>query len=676
MTGGSRSNPGRWLRRRSGRPGPRAFGAPQVRPDTERESDPGGTLPGSPPAQGTTAGETEPPLAETLDQPGSVPAVPASSAGARSGLPVIPEVVLESVIGRGGQGSVYRGRQTYLEREVAVKVLEAEADSPFGQRFRREARILAGMEDPSIVSCYQAGVTEEGRCYIVMEFIDGPDLKGWVDERGPMSAVQALGLTREMARALEYAHSKGIIHRDVKPQNVLLRRAAEDGTEGPRPMLADLGLARSSIDEGLNVMATATGAIMGTPLTMAPEQLDRPGGVDFRADIYGLGCVLFFALAGRPAFSGLGAAEIFRRKALEEPPSPAEENATVPPAICRLTQWMMAPEAARRPQSYGELIGRIDSELEALGGSRPRTSSRPRMALVGLGVMAASVALVLLVLDPPGGAGEGGEIEARGASLDEPGEDGVTRERPGGGAALPIGAGPETVSGAASERSEGMDPGPGEVEEPAGNEDPVSQREWPEPLELSGEGLELLAQEGAEQWMEELSDESSAPPGWESDVRGWGQYDLGSVYLEQAFAGVSGSVEVVATSPLPLGDFELSGEFRVLQEGSAPAQVGLEVGFEGGRRLHVLLRNEGSQAQLSARWVGEPASEPLLEETVEEARDTAWRSLVLTCSGGELRLVLDGSEPVRLEDGLVARELGLVRGSGTPYWQGLRLDPR
>src|SRR5262249_31781151 len=154
-------------------------------------------------------------------------------------------------------------------------------------------------------ACHTAGTTPSGQSYLVMELVDGPNLLSWIAEHGALAAPAALRLTRQLASALGHAADLGVIHRDVKPQNVLLETPTSTSLDlgfPSVPKLVDLGLARMAHETG-NQGLTSPGAVMGTLATMAPEQFDTPDAVDFRADIYGLGCVLYHMLTGEPAFT-------------------------------------------------------------------------------------------------------------------------------------------------------------------------------------------------------------------------------------------------------------------------------------------------------------------------------------------------------------------------------------
>jgi predicted Ser/Thr protein kinase len=323
---------------------------------------------------------------------------PAPEPGAAVPRPTIPEVELDAEIGRGGMGVVYRGRQTYLDRQVAVKLLlvdRATADDEYVKRFQREAKILAGLSHPHIVACYSAGITTDRHPYLVMEFIDGPNLKHWVAEHGPLKPQDAVRVVRELAQALGHAHQNGIIHRDVKPENVLLAKREGDTSDFPfQAKLVDLGLARPQ-GTGSDMNLTGTGQVMGTPTTMAPEQFDDPEGVDFRADIYGLGCVLYHALIGRPAFEGRTLAAIVTAKVSGAAPNPTAVVSGLSPAIGTLVADMLAKSREARPQSYPALIARCDA---LVSGKAPAGGSPlPWVVIGGVGVAAAAVLAVLMM---------------------------------------------------------------------------------------------------------------------------------------------------------------------------------------------------------------------------------------------------------------------------------------
>ena len=203
---------------------------------------------------------------------------------------------LESVIGRGGMGEVYRARHLRLtNRLAAVKVLPASLaiESDFLQRFEHEANSAASLDHPAILPVWDYG-EHEGQPYLAMPFIPGGSLKEYLEQHGPLSPAEALGLFAPIAEALDYAHSRGIIHRDVKPANILLR---EDG----RPLLADFGIAKA-VESGQSQGLTRAGSTIGTPEYMAPEQIE--GKAEPRSDLYSLGVVLYQMLTGHVPYEG------------------------------------------------------------------------------------------------------------------------------------------------------------------------------------------------------------------------------------------------------------------------------------------------------------------------------------------------------------------------------------
>ncbi|MEZ5385371.1 MAG: serine/threonine-protein kinase [Prosthecobacter sp.] len=220
--------------------------------------------------------------------PGTSPAAPWEPPTPEHLAEMLPQYQIETLIGRGGMGAVYKGRQSSLKRPVAIKLLPAElsANADFTSRFEREAQTLASLSHQGIVAIFDFGQTNEGHLYFVMEFVDGTDLAHLLHGQR-LEADQALELTMQICEALHYAHSQGVVHRDIKPANVLITR---DG----RAKLADFGLARPL--SAIHTQLTATNAVMGTPDYMAPEQWQ--GKADHRADIYALGVMLYEMLTG------------------------------------------------------------------------------------------------------------------------------------------------------------------------------------------------------------------------------------------------------------------------------------------------------------------------------------------------------------------------------------------
>ena len=201
---------------------------------------------------------------------------------------LFPQLEVKELIGQGGMGAVYLARQKGLDRLVALKLVRPrEADPTFAERFVREAKAMARLSHPHVVAVFESGEAG-GLPYLVMEYVDGVTLRDAMRER-KLSPAEALAIVPQICDALEYAHAQGVVHRDVKPENILLGR---DG----RVKIADFGLAKVTDPAGVSL--TGTRQAMGTPHYMAPEQWEKPGEVDHRADIYALGVVLYELLTG------------------------------------------------------------------------------------------------------------------------------------------------------------------------------------------------------------------------------------------------------------------------------------------------------------------------------------------------------------------------------------------
>ena len=207
---------------------------------------------------------------------------------------LLPDYDIEKLLGRGGMGAVYKGRQKSLDRPVAIKILSAtldESDQGFAERFKNEARALGKLKHPGIVGVYDFGTAADGLLYIVMEFIDGTDVAKMIAQKGRLHTDHAMAITAHVCDALAYAHSQGIIHRDIKPANIMV---GYDGVV----QVADFGLAKVSID-GQTLGLTQSGMAMGTMHYMAPESLTLGTSVDHRADIYAMGVMLYQMLTGK-----------------------------------------------------------------------------------------------------------------------------------------------------------------------------------------------------------------------------------------------------------------------------------------------------------------------------------------------------------------------------------------
>ncbi len=220
---------------------------------------------------------------------------------------------LSHLVARGGMAEVYRARDQLLDRPVALKVLfpELSVDRSFVERFRREAQAAANLSHPNIVPVFDWG-EDNGTYFIVMEFVDGRALSSILRTAGPLHPDRAAEIAADVAGALSYAHRHGVVHRDVKPGNVLI---TEEGTI----KVTDFGIARAvNTEESL----TQTGAVMGTATYFSPEQAEGMG-VDSRSDIYSLGVVIFEMVTGRPPFLGDTPVAVASKHVREHPPRAA-----------------------------------------------------------------------------------------------------------------------------------------------------------------------------------------------------------------------------------------------------------------------------------------------------------------------------------------------------------------
>jgi serine/threonine protein kinase/tetratricopeptide (TPR) repeat protein len=253
----------------------------------------------------------------------------------------LDDIEILGVVGRGAMGIVLKGRQPELQRIVAVKVLRPELSSSGAarQRFAREAQAAAAIQHPNVMPIH--AVHSQGRLpYLVMPYIACESLQQKLDRQGPLELVEVLRIGIQVAQALAASHAQGLIHRDVKPANILMEK------DGRRALLADFGLARAVDDASL----TRSGVIAGTPQYMSPEQA-RGAAVDFRTDLFSLGSVLYALCAGRPAFRATSTYGLLQRIGTGQARPLDEVQPSVPPWMVRLVAWLMARLPARRPAS-------------------------------------------------------------------------------------------------------------------------------------------------------------------------------------------------------------------------------------------------------------------------------------------------------------------------------------
>jgi eukaryotic-like serine/threonine-protein kinase len=357
-------------------------------------------------------------------------------------------------IGAGGMATVFLAEDERLGRRVAVKRLHADSPEDVAQRFHREARLLASLSHPNVVAIFDTATDDDG-VLIVMEHVAGETLRDAL-ARGPLGDERALAVIAGVAAALDHAHERGVVHRDVKPANVLL------GEHGD-VKLADLGIATATE----STQITRTGSLLGTPSYMAPEQLDG-GELTPAVDVYALGTLAFEALSGRKARSGRTPVEIARRVVSEAAPDLREVRADLPEAAAAVLCRAMARDPAERHASAGELASDL---ARALGRAGPAAAGLAGAAGAGVAAGAAGAAAAAW---PDGSEAERAEPAARDPERPEP--ERAAREPepaepdPERAAREPERAEPEAVGGAALAGATGSahatDPPRGRAPEP------------------------------------------------------------------------------------------------------------------------------------------------------------------------------------------------------------------
>ncbi|MFO1536664.1 MAG: protein kinase domain-containing protein, partial [Actinomycetota bacterium] len=346
---------------------------------------------------------------------------------------------IQRELARGGMADVYLAVDRQLRRNVAVKVLFAEfaRDPSFVERFRREAQNAASLNHPNICAVYDWG-QERGTHYIVMEYVEGRSLREIVREQGPLPAMTAARITAELADALAFAHRRGVVHRDVKPGNVLC-------TATGQVKLTDFGIAANQFDanEGL----TQTGSVMGTATYFSPEQA-QGHPVDGRSDVYSLGVVLYEMCTGVPPFTGDSPVAVAMKHVREVPPPMTDRVPDLPRPLLAIVGAALTKDVAVRYQSAEELrtdltdfgrgrpltyayeppaepgahtpapptvaVAREQQVLPAVAPTRRRNWSGIVAAVVGLGLLAAVIGYLLVGTGGGGGGGSAATVEVPG----------------------------------------------------------------------------------------------------------------------------------------------------------------------------------------------------------------------------------------------------------------------
>lgn len=289
------------------------------------------------------------------------------------------------LLGEGGMGAVYEARQELLDRRVALKTLHPEyaKNKDAITRFFNEAKALSRLEHPNIVQVFDFGTTDDGTSYLVMEYLRGHTLGRRLrelharGERLPITAGLHIGF--QVADVLAVAHAEGIIHRDIKPDNLMMIGDAV-APGGERVKILDFGIAKLTPAMTHSGVKTATQTVMGTPSYMSPEQCAGAGGVDFKTDVYALGCVLFEILAGRPPFVAEGPGQIIGMHLFQSPPSLRTLAPSVSEAVVELVNRLLTKDKALRPSmtETADAIGRL---LQKTAGTGRLLRSRPLSVL-------------------------------------------------------------------------------------------------------------------------------------------------------------------------------------------------------------------------------------------------------------------------------------------------------
>jgi predicted Ser/Thr protein kinase len=291
---------------------------------------------------------------------------------------------IEELLGRGGMGVVYRAYDLRLKRPVALKLVAPSLarDDQFRERFARESELVMSLEHPNVVPIYDAGDVD-GRVYLAMRLVDGTDLRSLLRAEGALEPDRAIAICTQIAAALDAAHARGLVHRDVKPSNVLLDSSGH-------VYLADFGLTRTLDDDG---NGAGEDRAVGTPAYLAPEQLEgRPA--DGRADVYSLGCVLYECLTGEPVFPRDSRLAVAWAHLEEEPPRASKRRAGLPEAVDAVLDRALAKDPDQRFATCGALVSAAE---DALGLGRAGSSRRRQSLLlagaIGLAIVVAGVVI-------------------------------------------------------------------------------------------------------------------------------------------------------------------------------------------------------------------------------------------------------------------------------------------
>jgi serine/threonine-protein kinase len=308
-----------------------------------------------------------------------------------AGMQVTPSVRLLSPLGAGGMGAVWLADHTALNTRVVVKfMLGGGIDSSAGARtrFKREAEAASQVKSPHVVQTFDYGVTAEGVPFIVMEHLEGRDLGAEIAARGALDPVMVIAIVTQVAKALSKAHTAGLLHRDIKPDNIFLCQS--EGEDDLFVKLLDFGIAKAPVPEGEVELdgQTKTGQVVGTPFYMSPEQVTAQKVIDLRSDLWSLGIVAFEAFTGKRPFDGPSFGALAVKIATGEPPRPSDENPDLPKTIDAWFSRACAREPSARFGSARELADALRTAFEGVVSLPPMASgamsdSGPRAGVSG-----------------------------------------------------------------------------------------------------------------------------------------------------------------------------------------------------------------------------------------------------------------------------------------------------
>ncbi len=290
---------------------------------------------------------------------------------------------LTSLLGRGGMGSVWAGVHPTLGTRVAVKFIDAEhvESAEARHRFENEARAAAALRSKHVVEVYDHGVMEDGRPFIVMEFLDGEPLDRRLERVGRLTAKDTARIVGMVCRALSKAHAAGIVHRDLKPENVFLVWDDEDGADVAK--VVDFGIAKFTDSSGASSSATRTGSVLGTPYYMSPEQARGLRTVDYRSDLWSVGIIAFRCMTGRLPFEGEAVGDVLVKLCTAPIPAPSSLVSDLPPGFDAWLARALGREPESRFQSASELGRSLATVCGLTTPLTPNSGEQPVLASLG-----------------------------------------------------------------------------------------------------------------------------------------------------------------------------------------------------------------------------------------------------------------------------------------------------